>query len=193
METQKQLNELKEKLESALSDLQEIRINTSGLGGIETELKCLIISLKEKIEINECVHCTTNEEYLFVISKFNPKGLSENLFETHSNICIYTLYEEIDNVGKWDFIFSVDKETIKILTFSEWCKKYNHEEPKYNQGFLVGDYSDKPLILEVSMDKDFKNNYIQKITEVDELWFCRGGLGMAWRYARKIDLNKYQI
>lgn len=50
METQKQLNKLKEKLESALSDLQEIRINTSGLGGIETELKLILHYLDINID-----------------------------------------------------------------------------------------------------------------------------------------------
>lgn len=142
---------------------------------------------------NEFVHITTNEEYLFVISKFNPRGLSENLFERHKNICIHTIAQDTTYIGCWDFISDVDKRNTNILTFSEWCKKYNHEEPKYNQGFLVGDYSEKPLILEVSMTEDFNKSYFREISEVGKevFWAVEGD--DYWKFARKIDLDKYQI
>ncbi len=48
-ELEKQLNELKDKLGSALIDLQKIRNNTSGLGRVESELKTTIFFLEDKI------------------------------------------------------------------------------------------------------------------------------------------------
>lgn len=142
---------------------------------------------------NECVHITNNQEYLFVISKFNPEKLSENLFEKEKDICIFTFSANLGIDGYWDYTSHVDEKTTKILSFSEWCKKYGHEEPKWNQGFLVGDYTEKPLILEVSRNKDFNQKFIKEITEVSIMGFQDTvGIGW-WQFARKIDFNKYQI
>lgn len=49
-ETERQLTKLKEKLESSLSDLQTIRLTTSSLGAIETELKLILHYLEVKID-----------------------------------------------------------------------------------------------------------------------------------------------
>lgn len=149
----------------------------------------------QQIQVNECVHITTNDEYLFFISKFNPNKfnhikLGESLFEYNKNICIYTIDIDTYNIGKWDYLSDI-KENTKILSFSEWCKKYNYEEPKWNQGFIVGDYSEKPLILEVSNDHLFKDKYVSLVYKITINSF--ESRANTYLYARKIDLDKYQI
>lgn len=144
--------------------------------------------------VKECVHCKSQEEWDYVLSKSNPKELRNSTFGVYeSNSCILTEYtEDKSNIGCYCGISFYEENNYTILSFSDWCKKYNHEGLVYNQGFLVGDYSNKPLILEISDNPDFRGSIIVKIYYITKSSFITD-YDISWEYARKIDPSKYQI
>jgi hypothetical protein len=72
------------------------------------------------------VHCTTQQEFDYVLSKFNPRSLSKAAF----NICekdTYIIYQdEHGSVGCYGNITNLQKPC-EILSFQEWCDKFNYE------------------------------------------------------------------
>lgn len=94
-----------------------------------------IISKPEQTNIMEekkrkynfkAVSCKTQEEWDFVISKYNPKDLTKSDFSNYKNIyIIFKLVNSIDTSYLGCYGNSKDKDT-QVIQFSEWCKEFNH-------------------------------------------------------------------
>ena len=75
----------------------------------------------------EAVNCTTQEEWDFVLSKFNPRGLTTDNFSKNSdNKCIITASSNSGYVGCYSSKNYLVTNNYTILTFKQWCDKYNH-------------------------------------------------------------------
>ena len=86
------------------------------------------------------------------------------------------------------------KNNYQIISFSEYCHQEGIEEPKWIQGFLVGDYSDKNVWVKVSdrSIEDAKNSDLAvRLLEVRNKEylpnFISNSLGW-WKYAVKLEL-----
>lgn len=83
-------------------------------------------------DYKEAVHCTTQEEWDFVLSKFNGYGPSKSTFTRHKESCLTTVCNKY-LYGYCSKEWHIE-EGYTILTFKQWCKKYGHSYeavPKY--------------------------------------------------------------
>lgn len=87
------------------------------------------------IKMKEYVHCETQEQWNFVLSKFNPSGLHEYMFNTYKSIGI-DLRDGCCTDTNW-----YDKNGYKKVTFQEWLNlnDYTFEEGS-KEKFKIGDY-----------------------------------------------------
>lgn len=105
-----------------------------------------IADIKPK-DYNEAVNCTTQEEWDFALSKFNPRGLITNNFSKNSNNkCIITASSNSEYVGCYSSKNYLVTNNYTILTFKQWCDKYNHS------------YVEEPISLEGRYIKCLKEN-----------------------------------
>lgn len=74
-----------------------------------------------KQPLKQAVHCKTQEEWDFVLSKFNPLKLDSSHFNRYKSNSIIIFSEEIDK--DYYGAYSNKNETIfkEILSFQEWC------------------------------------------------------------------------
>jgi hypothetical protein len=77
-----------------------------------------------KVE-KEAVHCTTQEEWDYVLSKFNPMNLKGSSFGNYYTT-IYLKGDE-SSIGSQCNREFFEKGEFNILTFQQWCDKYGHE------------------------------------------------------------------
>jgi hypothetical protein len=76
-------------------------------------------------DYKEAVHCTTQEEFDFVLSKFNPQGLTTDKWSTHCD-GTYIVTAGLDYVGCFGSKGYIINKNYTSLTFKQWCDKYNH-------------------------------------------------------------------
>ena len=112
------------------------------------EIKAYNSGIKNIADIKqEAVHCTTQEEWDFVLSKFNPRGLTTDNFSKNSyNKCIITASSNSGYVGCYSSKNYLVTNNYTILTFKQWCDKYNHS------------YVEEPISLEGRYIKCLKEN-----------------------------------
>lgn len=80
------------------------------------------VYLDEAIEVEkEAVHCTTQEEWNFALSKFNPAELDKNDWLNYTHTSYINLKE-----GTYGSMGSSTRVGYTILTFQQWCDKYGH-------------------------------------------------------------------
>ena len=135
-------------------------------------------STKEAFDVqndtqNIAVHCTTQEEWDFVISKFNPRNIKSKNFETYNKqSCINYKDEEKDNIGLFGCVDFYLENNYKILSFQEWCNlngykmetKLNFKVGKwyeYNGWYLKLKEIKKDLFVAseyIDRDKSYRNN-----------------------------------
>ena len=90
---------------------------------------------------NEAVHCTTQEEFDFVLSKFNPQGLTTDMWsEYRDDTHITTASLNSYLLGCFSLKDYFINNNYTILTFKQWCDKYNHCHVKEEPMFKKGDY-----------------------------------------------------
>ena len=96
-----------------------------------------IADIKPK-DYNEAVNCTTQEEWDFVLSKFNPQALNTDKWSTHCDgTYIVTAGNYVGCFGSKGYIIN---NNYTILTFKQWCDEYNHCYVKEETMFKKGDY-----------------------------------------------------
>ena len=121
-----------------------------------------ITDIKPK-DYKEAVNCTTQEEWDFVLSKFNPKNLNNTGWhEYKEDTCLNVLdLPNPINEGRYcDKSYYTNKK-YNILTFKQWCDKYNNsylEEPWVAK---VGDW-----VFRHSKDYNDTHHYYGKIFQV---------------------------
>lgn len=83
----------------------------------------------------QVVHCTTQEEWNFVLSKFNPRNVKSSTWT--KNYCYLVTKHSEDNsyegcTGDYNSI----KNNYQILSFKEWCELNGYEmnKPKFEIG-----------------------------------------------------------
>lgn len=102
--------------------------------------RILNLNIKPK-DYKEAVNCTTQEEWDFVLSKFNPRGLTTNNFSNNSNNkYIITVSSNSEYVGCHSSENYLVTNNYIILTFKEWCDKYGHTYVKEEPISLEGRY-----------------------------------------------------
>ena len=87
------------------------------------------------IKMKKYVKCDTQEQWNFVLSKFNPSGLHERMFNTYKSIGI-DLMDGCYTDTNW-----YDENGYKKVTFQEWLNlnDYTFEEGS-KEKFKIGDY-----------------------------------------------------
>jgi len=80
-----------------------------------------ISDIKPKVE-KEAVHCTTQEEWDYVLGKLNPRLLADYGFKHHKEYSYISLKD-----GTYGNIGSSTRHDYAILTFQQWCDKYSNE------------------------------------------------------------------
>lgn len=100
----------------------------------------------ESDNTNVAVHCTTQEQWDFVLSKFNPKNISKELYSIYNTKSILICRGE--NLGCYGSV-GANSCYYKIISFEEWCKENNYtmEEEvlvfgKYHIGDIVVSLTD---------------------------------------------------
>lgn len=73
---------------------------------------------------NQAVHCTTQEEWDFVLSKFNPSGLLKEWNSYKEKSCINL------NAGWYSELSFYIELNYQILSFQEWCDLNNYSMEK---------------------------------------------------------------
>jgi len=71
-----------------------------------------------KQPLKQAIHCTTQEEWDFVLSKFNPMGLSKNKFMDYKENSVIVTSDFEYNIGRFRHIIHHKHQ---ILSFQEWC------------------------------------------------------------------------
>ena len=97
-----------------------------------------IADIKPK-NYNEAVHCTTQEESDFVLSKFNPHYLGKGSYRSDIS-CFILNHPNSSEIGKRQSYEFTRSSNYTILTFKEWCDKYNHCYVKEEATSLEGRY-----------------------------------------------------
>ena len=85
--------------------------------------KTLVEPIKKETKqpLKQAVHCTTQKEWDFVLSKFNPRKLSSTSFTMYSDRLIITTDESNkSNIGCYGSVRRQQSE-YQILSFQEWC------------------------------------------------------------------------
>ena len=141
------------------------------------------------------IHTPTLKEFMYVAEKIGSKTLSKVDFnDNKANTCID--FEIVDgSVGDYSYLDWYKDNNFTIISFEYWCKQNGHDGlPKLIQGFEVGDYSSKPLLLEVSADGEFNDGIFESIIRIkDSIEPFIDIDGYSWKFARKIDTSKYII
>ena len=123
-----------------------------------------------KQPLKQAVHCTTQEEWDFVTSKFNPLGLKSNNFNKYKSNSIIIFTEE-QGKGYYGAYSNKNETSFKeILSFQEWCDLNGYKMEKEVK-FEVGKWyeiinSSYYKHEHISKFKEFKNNrfyYSEKI------------------------------
>jgi hypothetical protein len=83
---------------------------------------------EELLNYREVVHCSTQEEFDFVLSKFNPKNINNiHWNEYKEDTCLNILdLSNPTNEGFYCYKPYYLNRKYNILTFKQWCEKYNH-------------------------------------------------------------------
>ena len=79
-----------------------------------------VADIKPK-DYKEAVHCTTQEEWNFVLSKFNPSELDNQDWQNYRETSYINTKE-----GTYGNTCSSICKDYTILTFKQWCEKYGH-------------------------------------------------------------------
>lgn len=74
-----------------------------------------------KQPLKQAVHCTTQEEWDFVISKFNPMGLKYTQFDKYKSNSIIIFSEEQNKIYYGSYSNKNETSFKEILSFQEWC------------------------------------------------------------------------
>jgi hypothetical protein len=98
-----------------------------------------IADIKPK-DYKEAVHCTTQEEWDFVLSKFNPKGVKSDCYEIGEAECIEVVNPDTYYLGCYSNVDYLSKSGRTILSFKKWCEKYNHSYEVKPWVAQVGDW-----------------------------------------------------
>ena len=78
-------------------------------------------------DYKEAVHCTTQEEWNFVLSKFNPSELTSEDFKEEGSQSTITIENTNDScLGCYANVEYDVQQGFTILTFKQWCEKYSH-------------------------------------------------------------------
>lgn len=78
-------------------------------------------------DYKEAVHCTTQEEWDFVLSKFNPANVSSEKFLDEKEQSTITIKNTNDVcLGCYANVEYDTNQGFTILTFKQWCEKYGH-------------------------------------------------------------------
>ena len=78
-------------------------------------------------DYKESVHCTTQEEWDFVLSKFNPSELTSENFKEEGKQSTITIKNTNDScIGCYADVEYDVQQGFTILTFKQWCEKYGH-------------------------------------------------------------------
>lgn len=173
---------------------QHLNVDTRTLLQINTAYTKLEEPKPKPIKI--AVHTPTLIEFLYVAEKIgNPRKLNEHhYYRENKEACISVENnEESYDKGCYANIPYYKQNNFTILSFSDWCKQNNYEVlPKLIQGFEVGDYSDKPLLLEVANGTNtYKLELITQVVDTDFPFI--NNIGNLYQFARKIDTSKYII
>lgn len=90
-----------------------------------------------KKPLKQAVHCITQEEWDFVLSKFNPRRIENNSWS--KNNCCISSDDEVDFLGCIGSLGAFNLYDYQILSFQEWCDLNGYKmENKYE--FKVGDW-----------------------------------------------------
>jgi hypothetical protein len=112
-----------------------------------------------KVE-KEAVHCTTQEEWDYVLSKLVSKHTSSSQFG--KNNCINVKDKEDPSNEGWCCSLSYYKShNYAILTFQQWCDKYSHEGLKP----YVAKVGDWVYVLKTGSAKHLKAGDVAQIVE----------------------------
>lgn len=123
----------------------------------------------------EVVHCTTQEEWDFVLSKFNPRNLRKDTFDCHkeNSFIIFNLLKSKDKsrLGCYGKMYS--NLNYKSYSFKEWCDMNNYKYqsfipsiiPSYKEEFKVGD---EVYIIDDDPGYYGKSGDVFKIYEISE-------------------------
>lgn len=75
---------------------------------------------KPKEPLKQAVHCTTQEEWDFVLSKFNPRNINNNLYKGLETILVIN-HPEKHFLGAFGTLHAANTGNYQILSFQEWC------------------------------------------------------------------------
>ncbi len=143
-----------------------------------------------KVE-KEAVHCTTQEEWDYVLRKFNPCNLDSDYFLEEGNQSTITVANQRNlSLGSYANVDYDKSEGFTILTFQQWCDKYGHEGLKPYVA-KVGDWV--YITINRPYGSTLKIGDIVQCTEVDEKegssfsgqWTCR----IAYRKATQAEID----
>jgi hypothetical protein len=84
-------------------------------------------------DYKEAVHCTTQEEWDFVLSKFNPRGVDNDCYEADYSDCIEVVNSNTSYLGCCSSVDYLTKSGRTILTFKQWCDKYGHSYEEFTK------------------------------------------------------------
>lgn len=116
-----------------------------GFAWHDTELEHMYwMVIKDKIEngtyfkeepkdYKEAVHCTTQEEWAFVLSKFNPNKLKDRTWDEYKEDTCLNVLDLLDPTNKGCYSsksYYINKK-YNILTFKQWCEKYGYSYSEY--------------------------------------------------------------
>jgi hypothetical protein len=82
---------------------------------------------EETKDYKEAVHCTTQEEWDFVLSKFNTNKLNNSCWDEYKEDTCLNVLDSPDPTNEGCYCnkpYYLNKKYI-ILTFKQWCDKYN--------------------------------------------------------------------
>lgn len=109
---------------------------------------------KPKQPLKQAVHCKTQEEWNFVLSKFNPRNLVKNKFLDYKGNSIIITVDFDSNVGRFGHLIHHKHQ---ILSFQEWCD-------------LNGYKMEKEVKFEVGKWYKYENWYIKYLKHDDGIW-----------------------
>jgi hypothetical protein len=118
---------------------------------------------KDPKPTQEAVHCPTQEEFDYVTEKLGYELISSNPFDKYpTDGCV--------KIGHQCYGRKDDFKTYTILTFQEWCAKYNHEGLKP----WVAKVGDWIVLLESIQGFEVGKPYPVTDIRGDRLWVIQG-------------------
>lgn len=136
----------------------------------------------EKKYTYEVVCCETQEQWDFVLSKFNPLGLEKSLW--NKGRCI--TFGGTTTIGTHSAKSWFESNGVsKVYSFEEWCNKFGHVFSPEKEEFKVGDWA-----VSLTKTKNYIIGEVGRISKVENGMCAFEGKPQDWGNLR--DFNTYR-